>query len=107
MIHFAIDPAANTCTLPRLPMHSLPDKKVELDLTTPRGIRKYLEGTVFETSQVPICVTGGYGNFTYRVALKTPVTYEGIIVKYAAPFVASYPDWPLDPARMVSFLLFL
>ena len=88
-------------------MHSLQDKKVELDLTTPGGVRKYLEGTVFETTQEPLCLTGGFGNFTYRVVLKAPVISETIIVKHAAPFVAAFPDWPLDPVRMVSFLPFL
>jgi hypothetical protein len=87
-------------------MHSLPDKKVDLDLTTPGGFREYLKGTAFETTQDPVVLTGGFGNFTYRVALKAPAIYETIIVKHAAPFVAAYPDWPLDPARMVSFLLF-
>lgn len=86
-------------------MHSLPNKKVELDLTTSSGIRKYLEGTTFETAQEPGCLIGGFGNFTYRVNLKAPVISETIIVKHAAPFVAAYPDWPLDPARMVSLLL--
>ena len=88
-------------------MHSLPDEKVDSDLTIPGGIRKYLEGTAYETSQEPVCLTGGFGNFTCRVALKAPVVSETIIVKHAAPFVAAYPDWPFDPARMVSFLLFL
>jgi len=86
-------------------MHSLPDKKVHSDLTTPGGLREYLEGTAFETTQEPVVLVGGFGNFTYRVALKVPVTSETIVVKHAAPFVASYPDWPLDPARMASFLL--
>jgi hypothetical protein len=87
-------------------MHSLPDKKVDSDLTTPGGIREYLEGTVFETTQEPVGLTGGFGNFTYRVALKAPTISETIIVKHAASFVATCPDWPLDPARMASFLLF-
>ena len=88
-------------------MHTLPDKKVDLDLTTPEGIRRYLEGTAFDTAQDPLRLAGGFGNFTYRVALKAPVTSESIIIKHAALFVASSPDWPLDPARIVSFLLSL
>ena len=84
-------------------MHGLPDKKVDLDLTTPGGVRKYLEGTAFETTQEPVVLTGGFRNFTYRVVL----TSETVIVKHTAPFVARFPDWPLDPARMVSSLLFL
>jgi len=88
-------------------MHGLPDKKVDLDLTTPGGVRKYLEGTAFETTQEPVVLTGGFRNFTYRVVLKAPATPETIIVKHAALFVARFPDWPLDPARMVSSLLFL
>ena len=88
-------------------MHGLPDKRVDLDLTTPGGVRKYLEGTAFETIQDPVVLTGGFGNFIYRVALKVPVTFETIIVKHAAPFAARFPDFPLDPVRMVSSLLFL
>jgi hypothetical protein len=98
---------SNSSTLPCLTMHSLPDKKVDLDLTTPGGIREYLQGTAFESVQEPVALAGGSGNFTYRVALRVPVVSETTIVKHAAPFVASYPDWPLDPARTVSSLLFL
>ena len=86
-------------------MHSLPDKKVDIDLTTPGGVREYLEGTVFETTQDPVALAGGFGNFTYRVAVKAPGIFETVIIKHAAPFVAAFPDWPLDQARMASFLL--
>jgi hypothetical protein len=54
-------------------MQSVPNRKVDFDLTTPGGVRKYLEGTTFETAQTPVALTGGFGNFTYRVALKAPV----------------------------------
>jgi hypothetical protein len=88
-------------------MHSLPDKKVDLDLTTPGGISKYLQGTAFESAQEPVALAGGFANFTYRVALRAPVVSETTIVKHAAPFSATDPDWLLDPVRMVSSLLFL
>lgn len=78
----------------------------ELDLATTEGIILYLVSTPFASDNVT-SLSGGYGNFTYRVHLQTP--YEGLIsdvvVKYAPPYVAA-TQWrmPFAVERQVSCL---
>ncbi|KDQ63165.1 hypothetical protein JAAARDRAFT_188771 [Jaapia argillacea MUCL 33604] len=59
----------------------------DLQLDTASGVRAYLEGTPFASDSVTPLV-GGYGNFTYRLWLKSP--YENrktVVVKYGRSLV--------------------
>ncbi|TCD68090.1 hypothetical protein EIP91_011543 [Steccherinum ochraceum] len=58
-----------------------------MDLATPKGIVAFLESTDF-ASVVAIPITGGYGNYVFRVALKKP--YQGretLVVKHGKPYI--------------------
>lgn len=77
------------------------------DLTTSEGVQVYLSTTQFAASKVER-LNGGYGNFTYRAWLKTPVQEEGgdgrlietVVVKHAEPFSAM-SRVPLNIQRQV------
>ncbi|PCH34021.1 hypothetical protein WOLCODRAFT_160534 [Wolfiporia cocos MD-104 SS10] len=57
------------------------------DLTTTSGVINYLSGTAFDADAVTF-LTGGSGNFAYRVHLRTPYDgYETVVVKHAEPYV--------------------
>ncbi|KAH7914754.1 kinase-like domain-containing protein [Hygrophoropsis aurantiaca] len=59
-----------------------------LDLSTSEGVKEYLKDTVFAPHTVTR-LSGGFGNFTYRIQLIAQ--HEGratYVLKYAAPYVA-------------------
>lgn len=74
----------------------------QLDLSTTDGIVAYLANTPFASDNVA-SLSGGNGNFTYHVHLRTP--HEGVsdvVVKYAPPYVAvSRGRMPFDVERQV------
>ncbi|KAJ7776184.1 kinase-like domain-containing protein [Mycena metata] len=69
------------------------------DLSTAAGVKAYLETTGFASSTVTP-LTGGTGNFAFRLSLLTP--YNGkstAIVKHARPYVATAASIPLAIER--------
>ncbi|KAJ7122356.1 kinase-like domain-containing protein [Mycena epipterygia] len=71
----------------------------EHDLTTTAGVQAYLAPTQFASTSV-IPLTGGTGNFTYRLQLCT--LYEGratLVLKHARPYVALAVNIPFAVER--------
>ncbi|EIN13841.1 hypothetical protein PUNSTDRAFT_95201 [Punctularia strigosozonata HHB-11173 SS5] len=71
------------------------------DLSTADGVLRYLRGTPFSSSRVTP-LTGGFGNFTFRLSLDVP--FHGsctVILKHAKPYVALNPSIPFNPERQV------
>ncbi|KAJ7224025.1 kinase-like domain-containing protein [Mycena haematopus] len=69
------------------------------DLSTAAGVQAYLATTEFASSAVTL-LTGGTGNFAFRLHLLTP--YEGqttLVLKHARPYVATAPSIPLAIER--------
>lgn len=61
----------------------------EQDLSDVSGVLAYLQETTFASSDATV-LSGGFGNFTYRLHLRVP--YEGhdtLVLKHAKPYVAS------------------
>jgi hypothetical protein len=69
------------------------------DLTTTEGVSAYLQGTPF-SSRETVQITGGSGNFTFRLFLDAP--HEGrstLVLKHAKPYVAQAPSIPFGLER--------
>lgn len=73
----------------------------EQDLSTTAGVQAYLATTQFASSIVT-SLTGGSGNFAYRLHLLTP--YNGkttLVLKHARPYVATAASIPFAIERQV------
>lgn len=71
------------------------------DLSTIAGVLKYLELTPFTSDNVEP-LTGGTGNFVYRLHLNGHAVLKTMVLKYAAPYLASNRAFPFSVERMVS-----
>lgn len=72
------------------------------DLTTIAGVEDYVRDTPFASSTV-MSLSGGTGNYTYRLYLETP--HEGkstAILKHSTSYVKSLPTIPFAIERQVS-----
>ncbi|KZP04498.1 hypothetical protein FIBSPDRAFT_806710 [Athelia psychrophila] len=70
-----------------------------IDLSTTSGVLTYLESTLFASDRVEP-LSGGLGNFVYRVHLRGHATLKTAVVKYAAPYLASNVAFPFSVERM-------
>ncbi|KAF8186531.1 kinase-like domain-containing protein [Mycena galopus ATCC 62051] len=71
----------------------------EHDLSTAAGVQAHLATTQFASSTVTL-LTGGTGNFAFRLHLLTP--YKGqttLVLKHARPYAAAMPSFPLAIER--------
>ncbi|TFY67310.1 hypothetical protein EVJ58_g1711 [Rhodofomes roseus] len=71
------------------------------DLATVEGVRAYISGTPFDSVDVSR-LSGGLGNFTYRLSLRTP--YNGhttVILKHGKPYVPGMEDMAFSLERQV------
>ncbi|KAH9835902.1 kinase-like domain-containing protein [Rhodofomes roseus] len=71
------------------------------DLATVEGVRAYISGTPFDSGDVSR-LSGGLGNFTYRLSLRTP--YNGhttVILKHGKPYVPGMEDMAFSLERQV------
>jgi 5-methylthioribose kinase len=76
------------------------------DLSVPEQVLLYLEGTPF-ASETAVPLSGGSGNYVYRIKLRKP--YEGrrtLVLKHAKPYLPGATEFALDLARQVSNLSF-
>ncbi|KAF9453893.1 hypothetical protein P691DRAFT_812509 [Macrolepiota fuliginosa MF-IS2] len=70
------------------------------DLTTEAGVEAYLADTPFACTKAE-ALSGGFGNFTFRLRLRQPRDgHETLVLKHAAPYVKSLTDIPFDPIRL-------
>ena len=79
-------------------------KIAELDLSQPDDVLTYLADTPFASTRAKP-LSGGVGNFTFRLYLKTQLESAGgaqtVILKHAKPWVALNKDFPLAVERQV------
>ena len=77
----------------------------DLDLSTERDVRAYLENTPFKSQDV-IPLSGGTANYVFRLKLVTPyLGRETLVLKHAKPYVKNYHAIALDLDRQVSRLV--
>ena len=75
------------------------------DLATAAGVLVYLERTSFASSRVE-SLTGGFGNYTFRIYLREP--YQGrttLVVKHGKPYIPSMPSFAFSLDRQVRMSL--
>ncbi|ORX51263.1 kinase-like protein [Hesseltinella vesiculosa] len=76
-----------------------------VELTNEESVKEYL-GKIFDASLIQEIkgLTGGSANFVWRVELQTPLemldNQNVMIIKYAPPYIASWPEMKFDPNRM-------
>ncbi|KAG5643867.1 hypothetical protein DXG03_009551 [Asterophora parasitica] len=64
----------------------------ENDLTTELGVKAYLADTPF-SSETVTSLSGGTGNFAFRIHLATPFEgQETLVLKHAEPFIKNLPS---------------
>ncbi|GLB43504.1 putative phosphotransferase enzyme family protein [Lyophyllum shimeji] len=69
------------------------------DLTTVAGVHAYIATTPFASSAVTI-LSGGTGNFAYRIHLDVPFQgQETLVLKHAEPYVKNYRSMPFSLDR--------
>jgi 5-methylthioribose kinase len=74
---------------------------VNHDLTTDAGVKSYLADTPFASHTIA-SLSGGSGNYTYRIYLSAP--YEGqptLVLKHAEPYVKASVHIPFGLERQV------
>ncbi|KAJ7597312.1 kinase-like domain-containing protein [Mycena floridula] len=72
-----------------------------LDLSVTSEVSLYLAQTDFAAKDVQP-LTGGVGNFTFRVFLIQPFQgHSTVVLKHAKPYVAAHPDFPFTLERQV------
>ena len=77
----------------------------DLDLSSERDVRAYLENTPFKSQDV-IPLSGGTANYVFRLKLVTSyLGRETLVLKHAKPFVKNYHTMALDLDRQVSRLV--
>ncbi|KAK7051884.1 APH domain-containing protein [Favolaschia claudopus] len=80
-------------------MSSSHEENEKHDLSTPTGVQSYLASTKFASHTVT-ALTGGTGNFAFRLHLVEP--YDGkktLVAKHARPYVASRVEMAFDLKR--------
>lgn len=70
------------------------------DLSTAAGVLAYLALTPFTSDKV-VPLSGGSANFVYRVHLRGHASLQTVVLKYAAPYLATDSNFPLSVERMV------
>ncbi|ORX51262.1 kinase-like protein [Hesseltinella vesiculosa] len=76
-----------------------------VELTNEDRVKEYL-GDLFDPKLIKDIkrLTGGFANFVWRVELLTPLemldNQNVMIIKYAPPYVAAWPEMKFDPNRM-------
>ncbi|KAJ6452082.1 kinase-like domain-containing protein [Mycena sanguinolenta] len=71
----------------------------EHDLSTAAGVQAFLATTEFASSAVTL-LTGGTGNFTFRLHLLSPYKSQTtLVLKHARPYAAGSPSIPLAIER--------
>lgn len=96
---FSYLPVVSSHTLDPLQVNMTSEEKY--DLTSSDGLLLYLEATPFASTAATRC-SGGLGNFTFRIYLKT--SYEGkdtLIVKHGKPYPPTDDTFPLPLSRQV------
>ena len=77
---------------------------VDLDLTSNDGVTKYLQSTSFAPKQIER-LSGGSGNYTWRVELEKPHQgHHSVVFKHAEAHVAQMPTMPFSTDRFVRIL---
>ena len=72
------------------------------DIATVAGVQAYIVDTPFDsTSVVPL--SGGYGNYAYRLILREPFREQDtVVLKHAKPYAAAFKDMPFSLERQVT-----
>ena len=72
------------------------------DIATVAGVQAYIVDTPFDsTSIVPL--SGGYGNYTFRLTLREPFREnDTVVLKHAKPYAAAFKDIPFSLERQVT-----
>ncbi|CCL98113.1 uncharacterized protein FIBRA_00107 [Fibroporia radiculosa] len=71
------------------------------DLSTATGILTYIADTPFD-SDTAVPITGGFGNYVFRLHLRTPLHEQDTVVfKHAKPYVPGWPTMAISLDRQV------
>ncbi|KAH8099285.1 kinase-like domain-containing protein [Cristinia sonorae] len=71
----------------------------EVDLTLPEGVLTFLEGTPFSSDNV-VKLTGGLGNYVFRLHLKTPYhEHTTLVLKHGKPHLPGDETFTFDLER--------
>lgn len=79
------------------------DTTTELDLSIVGDVLAYLSSTPFASDDA-VALSGGFGNFAYRLRLCNPIqNHCTLILKHAKPYVAAVKTWPFPVERQVKY----
>ena len=72
------------------------------DIATVAGVQAYIIDTPFDSTNI-LPLSGGYGNYAYRLTLREPFRdHDTVVLKHAKPYAAAFKDMPFSLERQVT-----
>lgn len=72
------------------------------DLATVAGVQAYIVDTPFDSTISIWPLSGGYGNYAYRLTLSEPFREQNtVVLKHAKPYVAAFQEMAFSLERQV------